>query len=70
MSSDLIKKKSHTGAEVEVIGPTYEPGLPEDKGDWRTSIGDREQMLKYLETGERYWYAEEGYGSEKRKTPA
>lgn len=70
MSSDLIKKKSHTGEDVEVIGPNYEPGQPDGKGDWRSNIGDRAAMLKYLETGERYWYAEEGYGSEKRKTPA
>jgi hypothetical protein len=70
MSSDLIKKKSHTGEEVEVIGPNYEPGKPEGKGDWRLRMENREQMLKYLQSGERYWYAEEGYGSEKRKTPA
>jgi hypothetical protein len=70
MSSDLIKKKSHTGVDVEVIGPTYEPGKPEEKGDWRRRLGNRDAMLKYLKSGERYWYAEEGYGSEKRKTPA
>jgi hypothetical protein len=70
MSSDLIKKKSHTGEEVEIIGPTYEEGKPEIKGDWRRNMGTRAEMLKYLKTGERYWYAEEGYGSEKRKTPA
>ena len=70
MSSDLIKKKSHTGEDVEIIGPTYEPGQPDYKGDWRSRMGDRAAMLKYLQSGERYWYAEEGYGSEKRKTPA
>lgn len=70
MSSDLIKKKSHTGEDVEIIGPTYEPGQPDYKGDWRRRMGNREMMLKYLKSGERYWYAEEGYGSEKRKTPA
>ena len=70
MSSDLIKKQSQTGQEVEIIGPTYEPGKPEEKGDWRQRMGDRAAMLKYLKTGERYWYADEVYGSEKRKTPA
>lgn len=70
MSSDLIKKMSHTGEEVEIIGPTYEAGKPEFKGNWRQSMVTRAEMLKYLKTGERYWYAEEGYGSEKRKTPA
>jgi hypothetical protein len=70
MSSDLIKKKSHTGEDVEVIGPNYEAGRPEGKGEWRDRMANRGEMLKYLETGERYWYAKEGYGSEKRKTPA
>ncbi len=70
MSSDLIKKKSHTGADVEVIGPDYEAGKPESKGLWRDHMANREEMLKYIDTGDRYWYAEEGYGSEKRKTPA
>ena len=69
MSSDLIKKKSHTGEDVEVLGPTYEPGQPDGIGDWRSRMGDRSKMLKYLETGERYWYGE-SYGSEVRKNPA
>jgi len=27
-------------------------------------------MLAYLKTGERYWFSEEWFGSEKRKTKA
>jgi len=27
-------------------------------------------MLAYLKTGERYWYSDEWFGSEKRKTMA
>jgi len=26
--------------------------------------------LRYLETGERYWYGKDWFGSEKRKNPA
>ena len=70
MSSENIKKESWTGEEVEILGETDESGKPQIKDDWRKKRSNREQMLKYLKTGERYWYSEEGYGSEKRKTPA
>ena len=70
MSDNMEKKQSWTGEEVEVLGETYESGKPEIKDEWRKKISTREEMLKYLKSGERYWYAEEGYGSEKRKTPA
>ncbi len=33
-------------------------------------LGTRQEKLKYLETGERYWYSKEWFGSEKRKNPA
>ncbi len=68
-----VEKKSAPGREkVEVLGPTFEEGEPEDKelGKWRQKLGSREEKLKYLETGERYWYSKEWYGSEKRKNPA
>jgi hypothetical protein len=57
---------------VKVLGATYEEGKPggEEAGRWRQKLRDREERLKYLETGERYWYGEEGHGSEKRKNPA
>ena len=38
--------------------------------NWRRKFGDREEMLKYLKTAERYWYSDDWFGSEKRKTPA
>jgi len=69
MSSDKMKKKSWTGEDVEVLGETYETGKPELMDKWRQKLANREQMLKYLKSGERYWYGE-GYGSEKRKSPA
>ena len=68
-----IEKKSAPGREeVEVLGATFEKGKPEgeDTGKWRQKLGSREEKLKYLQTGERYWYGEEWFGSEKRKTPA
>jgi hypothetical protein len=67
-----VTKDSFDGSKVEILGETYEPGKPspEAPGLWRNKLQDRKQMLKYLETGLRYWYAKEGYGSEKRKNPA
>jgi hypothetical protein len=55
----------------KVLGEeTYEPGTPSGPGDWRGKLKDRGDMLKYLRSGERYWYSEDWYGSEKRRTPA
>ncbi|MBI3930474.1 MAG: hypothetical protein HY325_00470 [Chloroflexi bacterium] len=68
-----VEKKSAPGRkEVEVLGATFEAGIPEgyEAGRWRQKLDSRKEKLKYLETGERYWYGEEWYGSEKRKTPA
>ena len=68
-----IEKKSAPGREaVEVLGATYEPGKPagEFAGVWRQKLENRQDRLKYLQNGERYWYAQEWYGSEKRKNPA
>ena len=68
-----VEKKSAPGREaVEVLGPTYEAGKPqgEQMGRWRQKLEGREDKLKYLQNGERYFYAKEGFGSEKRKTPA
>ena len=57
---------------VPVLGETYEPGKPEGKdlGKWRMKLESREEKLKYLRSGERYWFNTEGFGSEKRKNPA
>lgn len=40
------------------------------KDNWRKKLATREEMLEYLKTGERYWFSNDWYGSEKRKTPA
>ena len=57
---------------VELLGETYEPGMPEDAslGNWRQKLESRDDKLNYLKTGERYWYNNDWYGSEKRKNPA
>ena len=71
--ADNVEKKPAAGwKEVEVLGETYEPGTPkgEDMGKWRQKLASREEKVKYLETGERYWYSKDWYGSEKRKKPA
>jgi len=68
-----VEKKSAPGrGEVEVLGATFEEGKPEGEevGKWRQKLRSREEKLKYLENGERYWYGTDWYGSEKRKTPA
>ncbi len=68
-----VEKKSAPGREeVEVLGATFEEGKPEDKelGKWRRKLESRQEKLKYLETGERYYYSDDWYGSEKRKNPA
>ena len=68
-----VEKKSAPGRDkVEVLGITYEEGTPDSKklGKWRQKLESRGEKLKYLETGERYYYSQDWYGSEKRKTPA
>ncbi len=68
-----VEKKSAPGREaVEVLGATFEPGKPsgENMGKWRQKLESRDERLKYLQNGERYFYAKEGFGSEKRKKPA
>ena len=72
MAAKAEKKKSPTGEKAEVLGATYEAGRPEgeDEGRWRQKLESREEKLRYLESGERYWYGQDWYGSERRKTPA
>ena len=66
------KKAAPSKKKVEVLGATFEEGKPEgeEMGTWRRKLESREEKLKYLETGERYWYGKEWFGSEKRKNPA
>ncbi len=72
MEYKIEKKKAPGREEVEVLGATFEEGSPEGEevGRWRQKLYSREEKLKYLQTGERYWYSEDWYGSEKRKNPA
>ena len=68
-----VEKKGAPGREeVEVLGATFEKGKPEGEelGKWRQKLVSRQEKLKYLQTGERYWYGKDWYGSEKRKNPA
>ncbi|MEK7353466.1 MAG: hypothetical protein AABZ77_03040 [Chloroflexota bacterium] len=68
-----VETKSAPGRDkVEVLGATYEAGKSEGtkSGLWRQKLESRQEKLKYLETGERYYYSKDWYGSEKRKTPA
>jgi hypothetical protein len=64
------EKESFDGKKVKILGETYEEGQPETPDLWENKLKDRKDILKYLETGERYWFGREPYGSEKRKTPA
>ena len=68
-----VEEKSAPGRDkVKVLGATFEEGKPEGEelGKWRQKLGSREEKLKYLQTGERYWYGKDWFGSEKRKNPA
>ena len=72
MEYQIEKKDAPGRGEVDVLGATYEEGKPEDKsmGTWRQKIDSRAAKLRYLQTAERYWYSDDWFGSEKRKTPA
>lgn len=72
MQYKVEKKDAPEWGMVDVLCETYEEGRPEGEilGRWRQKLSNRQDMLRYLENGERYWYAKEGFGSEKRKNPA
>jgi hypothetical protein len=72
MKYKIEKKKAPGREEVEVLEDTFEEGKPEGEelGKWRQKLESREERLRYLQTGERYWYGKDWYGSEKRKKPA
>ncbi len=72
MDYKVKKVKAPGRDEVELLGETFEDGMPErvELGHWRQKLESREDKLKYLKTGERYWYSDDWYGSEKRKNPA
>ena len=68
-----MAKKQETKAKPvtkpEILGSTYEPGPAQGTLTWRRKMADRKMMLAYLESGERYWYSKEWFGSESRKKP-
>ena len=70
VSEKLIDKEGFDGKHVKVLGSTFEPGIPTGKEDWRVKLTGREDEVKYLKTGLRYWYSDDWYGSERRKKPA
>jgi len=72
MEYQIEKKKAPGRDNVEVLGATFEEGKPVDVnlGHWRQKLDNREEKLKYLVNGERYWYSNDWYGSERRKNPA
>ncbi len=49
----LEEKTSFDGKKVKVLGPTYEPGKPEEAENWRVKLKDRDEMLAYLKVGVR-----------------
>lgn len=72
MEYEIEKKEAPGRKEVEVLGATFEKGKPEGEelGKWRQKLENRQEKLKYLQTGERYWFGKDWFGSEKRKNPA
>jgi len=70
VESKTTLKKSWTGEEVQVLDGTYEEGKPDKINRWVDKVKSRKDILAYIETADRYWYAPEGFGSEKRKNPA
>ena len=66
----MMKKRTSKGKKVKVLGPTYEAGKPEERGDWRAKLETREDKIKYLKSALRYWYSKDWFGSEKRKQDA
>ena len=72
MDYKVEKKQAPGRGEVDILAETYDAGKPEgeDTGKWRQKLESRDEKLKYLQNGERYWYSDDWFGSEKRKNPA
>ncbi len=72
MEYKVEKKKSPGWGETDVLAETFDKGKPAgaDAGRWRQKLGSRDEKLRYLQNGERYWYGKEWFGSERRKNPA
>ena len=72
MANKIEKKDAPSRVEESILGATYEAGKPEGEsaGRWRYKLRNRQERLKYLAAGERYWFSKERFGSEKRNSPA
>jgi hypothetical protein len=70
--NEIQKVKAPNRDEVELLGATFEAGQPQgaEMGKWNQKLANRDEKIKYLQTGMRYFYEAEGFGSEKRKNPA
>jgi hypothetical protein len=69
---EILKKKAPGREEVEILGSTFEEGKPagENMGKWSQKLTSRTDTIKYLQTGQRYFFSIDSFGSEKRKNPA
>ncbi|MGB9677161.1 MAG: hypothetical protein ACPLZ9_00945 [Candidatus Ratteibacteria bacterium] len=54
--------------DKKVLGETYKEGKPKKPLKWK-KFENIEEIVKFIKVSERYWFGD-GYGSEKRKTPA
>jgi hypothetical protein len=65
-------RMTEQNAKGQVLGETYEAGKPTEADAWRRKMRNREEMLRYIKSSERYWVLdhEQWYGSEKRKSKA
>lgn len=64
-------KGTEAGAEQNPgQGCGYEAGKPDAPDQWRSKLRSRKEMLEYLRTAERYWFSDDWFGSERRKTKA
>ena len=70
MTADENDTETKAPRPGEVVGEAYDPGKPAAPDRWRAKLRTRGEMLRYLRSGERYWYGSEWYGSERRKTKA
>jgi hypothetical protein len=72
MDYKTVKKEAPGRGQMDILAESYESGEPEGEelGRWRQKLADRNDKLKYLKSGERYWYSDDWFGSEKRKNPA
>jgi hypothetical protein len=72
MEYKTTKKEASGRGSVDILAETFDPGQPEgeEAGRWRQKLASRDERMKYLQSGERYWYSDDWFGSEKRKKPA